>query len=372
MDPHSIRQTDPGAFNRQHRDEVLQALTRVLDSGWYVLGSEVTCFEQEFAREFGLNQAIGVANGTDAIALAMRSLEIPPGSLVATVSHTAVATVAAIEMAGCVPLFIDIDPATYNMSPEALTAVLEKMPGRVAAILVVHLYGHPADLPALVQIADRFGIKLIEDCAQAHGARIGARYVGTFANAAAFSFYPTKNLGAIGDAGLVAVPDEETAARARSLREYGWRQRYISETQGINSRLDELQAACLRVRLRYLQDGNLRRATIAAAYDRGLADSGLILPTQRPGTTHAYHQYVVRCHDRDGLRSRLQQRGVATGIHYPLPVHCQPAFRERYSPGPGGLEVTERVAREVLSLPLYPELDDASVAKVIETIWNVI
>ena len=367
-----IRQTDPGAFNHQHRREVIEALQRVVDSGRYVLGSEVAAFEQEFARHFSLNHAVGVASGTDAVALALRALGVTPRARIATVSHTAVATVAAIEMAGCAPLFVDIDPTTYTMDAQALASVLERCSERVDAIVVVHLYGHPADMEALLAVAKRFGLPVIEDCAQAHGARIGTRYVGGFADAAAFSFYPTKNLGALGDGGLLASADVELAARAKMLREYGWKLRYISEISGVNSRLDELQAAYLRLRLRFLEAGNQRRAAIASAYDEGLADTGLVLPTQRAGTTHVYHQYVIRHPDRDGLQSRLRQRGIGTGIHYPVPVHRQPAYRDRSNIGAAGLDITEKAARDVLSLPMYPELDDASVAEVIDVIGKVI
>jgi dTDP-4-amino-4,6-dideoxygalactose transaminase len=368
----AVRQTDPGAFNRQHRREVIEALERVIDSGWYILGTEVAAFEREFGRELGLNHSIGVANGTDAVSLALRALDIEPGTRVATVSHTAVATVAAIEMAGCKPLFVDIDLATYTMDAGALAATLERSPERVEAVVVVHLYGHPAKMAELLAVANRFDLAVIEDCAQAHGARIGTRHVGSFADAAAFSFYPTKNLGALGDGGLVGVADEHVATRARVLREYGWKERYISHVSGINSRLDELQAAYLRLRLPFLQAGNQRRATIAAAYDRGLAHTGLTLPTQADGTTHVYHQYVVRHPDREGLRARLQQAGIATGVHYPVPVHIQPAYLDPANISASGLEVTEKAAREVLSLPMYPELDYASVAAVIEAVCKAL
>jgi len=342
------------------------ALERVLDSGWYILGAEVDGFEREFGRHFGLSHAVGVANGTDAIALALRALGIGPGARVATVSHTAVATVAAVEMAGATPVFVDIDPVSYTLDAQALARLIATS-GPIDAVLVVHLYGHPADLPAILPVAERRGIPVIEDCAQAHGARIGARFVGSLGAAAAFSFYPTKNLGALGDGGLVATRDEALAVHVRRLREYGWQDR-ISRAAGVNSRLDEMQAAILRVGLSHLAAGNRRRADIAAAYDRGLQGSGLVLPTQRPGTTHVYHQYVVRHPDRDGLRARLHERGIGTHIHYPLPVHLQPAYRDRSTIGPGGLGNSEAAAREVLSLPMHPELDDEAIARVIQAV----
>jgi dTDP-4-amino-4,6-dideoxygalactose transaminase len=362
-----IRQTDPGAFIREHRQEVLAALERVLDSGWYILGSEVAGFEREFAEQFGYTHAIGVANGTDALSLALRALDIGAGDTVATVSHTAVATAAAIDMTGATPLFIDIDAQTYTLDPEALRAALESS-AQVRAIAVVHLYGQPADMPKIMAVASRFGIPVVEDCAQAHGASIDGRFVGCWGEAASFSFYPTKNLGAIGDGGMVVSAGEEIAARVRMLREYGWKERYISLCAGINSRLDELQAAYLRLRLPLLEAGNRRRAAIAAAYDRGLARTGLVLPAQRTGMTHVYHQYVVRHPNRDELRMRLKKLGVGTNIHYPVPVHRQPGYGDRCGVGPGGLQATERVAREVLSLPVYPELDDASVEEIIDAV----
>jgi dTDP-4-amino-4,6-dideoxygalactose transaminase len=236
---------------------------------------------------------------------------------------------------------------------------------------VVHLYGQPADLPAILPLAERLAIPVIEDCAQAHGARVGGRFVGSMGSAAAFSFYPTKNLGAMGDGGLVATRHEAPAAQVRMLREYGWKDR-ISRAAGVNSRLDELQAAFLRVGLGHLAAGNRRRAEIAAAYDRGLARSGLALPTQRHGTTHVYHQYVVRHRDRDGLRARLQERSIGTNVHYPMPVHLQPAYRDRCTIGPGGLGASEAAAREVLSLPMHPELDDESIAQVIDAVNAVL
>jgi dTDP-4-amino-4,6-dideoxygalactose transaminase len=359
-----IPQCDPGAFSREHRREVQAALQRVVDSGWYVLGEEVQGFEREFCKCLGVTHAIGVASGTDAVSIALRALGVGPGARVATVSHTAVATVTAIQMVGAVPVFVDIDRLTFNMDPQALDQVLHRTEG-IAAIVAVHLYGHPADMPALLEIARTHGIPLIEDCAQAHGARIGGRFVGTFGAAAAYSFYPTKNLGAIGDGGLIATADPEIAARVRMLREYGWRQRYVSEVSGVNSRLDEIQAAFLRARLPYLEAGNRRRAAIAAAYDRGLAHTGLPLPVQLPGCTHVFHQYVVRHPDRESLRLRLKEQGIATNVHYPLPVHAQPAYR---SAAAADVECTEKAAREVLSLPMFPELEDTSVAQVIEAV----
>lgn len=362
-----IPQAAPGAFYEEHREETTAAIARVLDSGVYILGDEVKAFEHEFARQLGFDDAVGVASGTDAVFLALRALGVGPGDLVATVSHTAVATVAAIEMAGARPLFVDISADTYLMDPEALTRTL-KTTDSVKAVVVVHLYGQMADVPAIARIASRYGIRVIEDCAQAAGARLDGHYAGKMADIAAFSFYPTKNLGAIGDAGMVAADDRGWMSKVRALSQYGWGPDRISRQPGINSRLDELQAAVLRVSLPYLGAGNRRRASIAAAYDRGLADTGLILPVRRSGATHVFHQYVVRHPDRNRLRDHLNQKGIDTNIHYPVPVHRQPAYAGRCRIDPGGLGVTDAVAREVLSLPIYPELSDAAVERIIDAI----
>ena len=362
-----ITQTSPRAFFDQHRREVITAMIRVLDSGVYILGEEVRAFEKEFARQFGFCDAVGVANGTDAIALALRCLSVEHGSRVATVSLTATATVAAIEMVGASPVFVDVTPDTYTLDPVSLARTLETL-AAVQAVIVVHLYGHPANVPAIVRVADQFGVPVIEDCAQAHGATLNERFVGSMANSATFSFYPTKNLGALGDGGMVIARDLEGNRKLRMLREYGWECRYISDLPGVNSRLDEIQAAFLRLRLPYLQAGNQRRAEIAAAYDHGLADSGLLLPIRRPGATHVYHQYVVRHAYRDQLRTRLKRKGIATNIHYPVPVHRQPAYAGRFDIDPGGLATTDAITQEILSLPMYPELTDGTIARIIDAV----
>lgn len=365
-----IPQTDPGAFVRVHRDEVEECLRRVTDSGWYVLGPEVAAFEQEFAEALQLGQAVGVANGTDALVLALKGLEVGSGQQVVTVSHTAVATAAAIEMAGAVPVFVDIDE-TFTLDPDSLARTLEGA-GPIHAIIAVHLYGHPADLEAILPLARKFGIPVIEDCAQAHGATLSDRPVGSLADAAAFSFYPTKNLGCLGDGGMVSSRNAEVANRVRELRQYGWNADRVSKTPGINSRLDEIQAAILRLRLRYLAEGNRRRSEIAAAYTQGLSKTGLTLPSVRPGCGHVYHQYVIRHPERDGLKARLAEVGVSTNIHYPLPVHAHPAYLGRCRIAPTGLQATEAAAREILSLPMYPELSHAGVAEVIDAVCRSI
>ena len=361
----SVPQMLPGAFFQAHREEVASAMLRVLDSGWYILGSEVRAFEDEFTRYFGFGGAVGVASGTDALVLALRALGVGPGDRVATVSHTAVATVAAIELVGASVVFVDIDPDTFTMDPASLERVMQAFQP-VKAVIAVHLYGHPADMPAILQIARNFGALVIEDCSQAHGARRDGRFAGDFADVATFSFYPSKNLGALGDGGMVVSRNLDYLHRIRSLREYGWKRRYISEIPGMNSRLDELQAAILRVRLPYLADGNRRRNQISAAYQHGLRNSGILLPITADGVIHCYHQYVVRSPERNDLQHRLQKKGVGTNIHYPVPVHRQPAYEGRCLADPEGLSATEIAANEVLSLPMYPELEDAAVASTID------
>jgi dTDP-4-amino-4,6-dideoxygalactose transaminase len=364
MSDKPVPQTDPKAAYLAQRAAIDAAIARVLAAGRYILGPEVAAFEQEFAAYVGVRHAIGVASGTDALVLSLRALGVAAEDYVATVPHTAVATVAAIELAGARPLLVDIDPATYTMDAAALARALAAPPGRIAAVIPVHLYGQPAD-PGILALARRHGARVIEDCAQCHGALIDGRRAGSIGDVGAFSFYPTKNLGALGDGGIIVTDDDTLAERLRALREYGWRARYVSDIAGMNSRLDELQAAILRVKLAALDADNARRAAMAAAYDAGLAGLPLRLPARQAGTSHVFHQYVIRSAERDRLRAALTERGIGTNIHYPVPVHLQPAYRGRVAVGPGGLAESERAAREVLSLPMYPQLDAAQVARVV-------
>jgi dTDP-4-amino-4,6-dideoxygalactose transaminase len=362
-----IPQANPGAGYRALKSEIDEAVARALSSGWYILGNELRAFEAEFAAWLGVSSVVGCGNGTDAIALALRGMGIGPGCTVVTVSHTAVATVAAIEMAGATPLLIDIDPVHYTMDPEALRRVLKKpppgLPG-IRAVIPVHLYGQPADLDRIVPLCREHRVALIEDCAQAHGARLHGRRVGSFGDAATFSFYPTKNLGALGDGGAVATSDPALAERIAALRQYGWYRHYISDEVGVNSRLDEVQAAILRVKLTQLDRQNARRASIAAAYTRALTPGPLQAPRQREDASHVFHLYVTRSADRDRFQATLKENGVGTGIHYPVPVHLQPAYAGRVALGSGGCPETERAAKEILSLPVYPELTESDVETV--------
>lgn len=370
-----IRTAEPHAEFLALRAEILQAVERVFDAGHYILGPEVAAFESEFAAFTGSRHGIGVASGTAALELALRALSIGPGDAVFTVSHTSVATVAAIELVGATPVLIDIDPASYTMDVADLEAALDRFSGPAAAslpkpraILPVHIYGHPADMPAISRVAARYGLRIVEDCSQAHGARIGSKAVGTFGDAAAFSLYPTKNLGAIGDGGIITTDDDSLAERLRKLRQYGWDRPQNSTEPGTNSRLDELQAAILRVKLSGLEAANARRRQIAARYDAGLAGSGIVPPAVLPDITHAYHQYVIRANRRELLRERLANLGVDAGVHYPLPVHRQPAYAGRLLSGPRNLSTTDSVSAEILSLPAHPNLTDDEAGQVLESV----
>lgn len=372
-----IPQVDPGAGYRAHRAGIDAAVARVLASGRCILGAEVAAFEAEFAAWLGGPgsqpgpSAVGCANGTDALALALRGLGIGAGSLVATVSHTAVATVAAIEMAGALPLLLDVEPTTYAMDPAELEAVLSQPPPGLPplrAVIAVHLYGQAADMTPILAVCARHGVAVIEDCSQAHGALHHGRKVGTLGEVAAFSLYPTKNLGALGDAGVVATGNEGLARSMASLRQYGWRERYVSAEPGINSRLDEVQAAVLRVKLRGLDAANLRRQGIAARYDAALGAGPVRPPARRPGCTHVFHQYVVRVPDRADAQALLHAQGISTAVHYPVPVHLQPAYAGRTPLGRRGCPVTEELASQIMSLPMFPELADDQVARVCDAL----
>jgi dTDP-4-amino-4,6-dideoxygalactose transaminase len=353
--------SNPHAQYLAHQAEIDAAVTRVLHKGWYILGEEVRAFESEFASYIGARHAIGVGSGTEALHLALVACGIGHGDEVLTVSHTAVATVAAVEMAGATPVLVDIEPDFYTLDPDKLAAGLTS---RTKAIIPVHIYGQPVDMDPVMDFAQKHGLRVIEDCAQAHGAKYKGQRVGSFGEVACFSFYPTKNLGAIGDGGMVVTSDPEVAERARLLREYGWSNRYVSQIAGWNSRLDELQAAILRVKLRYLDADNLARARHAQVYNEAFSAIGLSTPQRRSDAEHVYHLYVIRVPQRDRLQSYLQARDIGALIHYPVPIHLQPAYSDLKGPN-NGLGETERAAREVLSLPMYPEIEEADLLKVI-------
>lgn len=368
MPPSTILVADPGAGVRCEREILLSAMDRVLCGGQYILGPEVHSFEQEWAGYLGVSHCVGVANGTDALALALKGTGVQAGDEVITVSHTAVATIVAIEAIGAIPVFVDIDPTTRCMDPGLLKAAITS---RTRAIVPVHMYGQPAPMNNILSLARQFHCWVVEDCAQAHGAAIGEKKVGSFGDAAAFSFYPTKNLGAIGDAGAVVCQSPVIESRLRALRQYGWRDRYVSEDVGTNSRLDELQAAILRVKLRHLDQRNRTRRTIAERYRGALASTGAVPPPTIPGTTHAMHLFVLESEQRERLATYLSEVGIATARHYPVPVHRQPAYVGRIT-GADRLPVTEALYQRILTIPCHPELTDEQVQRVCDRLqtWS--
>ncbi len=341
----------PFADLRLHDDEadVRDAVARVIARGWFVLGPEVEAFEREFAGACGARHAVGVGTGTDAIALALRALGIGPGDEVIVPAMTAAYTALAVVMAGATPVFCDVDPARLTLDPAAAAAAVTP---RTAALLPVHLYGQAADVPALQAVATRHGLALVEDCAQAHLATCGGVPIGTTTAAGAFSFYPTKNLGALGDAGAVITGDAQLAQRVARLRNGGQQARYDHVEAGVNSRLDDLQAAVLRVRLPRLAAWTRRRCELAAAYRSVLGGTPIACPPQLDAG-HVYHLFVVRSPARDALRAHLLRNGIETLIHYPVPLHRQPAFAGSAA---GSFPEAERLAADVLSLPLYPAM----------------
>jgi dTDP-4-amino-4,6-dideoxygalactose transaminase len=342
------------------RADVDESIARVLAKGSYILGEEVGAFEKEFAGYCGAAHCAGVASGTEALRLALLACGIGENDEVIAPAHTAVATVAAIEATGACAVFVDIDLVRFCLDPKLIARHLTS---RTRAILPVHLYGCPADMDPILQVARENDLLVVEDGSQAHGAVYDGRKAGSLGDIAAFSFYPTKNLGAFGDGGAVVTDNPALAEKVRLLRQYGWKERYVSLVRGMNSRLDELQAAVLRVKLRHLDEWNARRRELAHLYIELLSGTDLILPTVPEGSEHVFHQFVIRHPRRDDLREYLKEAGIHTLVHYPVPIHLQPAYADLgYSEG--SLPNTELAAREVLSLPLYPEMTEDSVRRV--------
>ena len=362
--PRSIPLINPRASYLACKEEIDTAIARVMESGRYILGQEVSAFEREFTAYIGVQYGIGVGSGTEALHVALQACGMKLGDEVITVSHTAVATVAAIQLCGARPILVDIDPHTFVIDANQIERAITS---RTKAIIPVHLYGNMAEMRIIRSIADRHGLRIVEDCAQSHGASYGGQKSGVWGNIAAFSFYPTKNLGAFGDAGMVVTNDPELGDRVRLLREYGWRQRYVSEIPGLNSRLDELQAAILRVKLRYLDRWNEERRKKAKTYTEMLAPLGVICPSEGLGVKHVYHLYVIRTRERDALQRFLKEKGIETLIHYPIPIHLQKAY-EDLGYRQGDLPVTEQCCSEILSLPLYPEIKESEMEEVIQSI----
>lgn len=335
------------------KEEIDEAVQRVLESGWFILGKELEQFEEEFARYLGVEHVIGVNSGTDALYLAVKALGIGSGDEVITVSFTVTSTADAVVRNGATPVFVDIDPETYTIDPDQIRKAITD---KTRAILLVHLYGHPADMDQIMEIAKDYNLYVIEDTSHAHGAEYKRKKVGTIGHVACFSFYPTKNLGAYGDAGAVVTNDEELALKLKMLRNYGSIKKYHNEYIGINSRLDEIQAAILRVKLKYLDEWNERRRRLARLYNEFLEDSKVITPTEKEYAKHVYHLYVIRYEKRNKLQEYLEKKGIKTLVHYPTPVHLQKAY---LSLGlTAKLPVTERVSKEVLTLPIYPHLEE--------------
>ncbi|MBI2480779.1 MAG: DegT/DnrJ/EryC1/StrS family aminotransferase [Planctomycetia bacterium] len=348
----------------RHREEIDNAIHCVLESGQLILGPEVRAFEQEFAQYVGASDAVGSASGTDALILALRALEIGQSDEVITVANTAVATVAAIRAVGATPRFVDVSQETLLMDPALLESAITP---RTRCLLPVHLFGNPVPMNVVVGIAERHGISVIEDCAQAHGACLSGRHVGTFGTIGCFSFYPTKNLGAFGDGGICVTNSRELAERMQSLRMYGFQGNAVSHREGFNSRLDELQAAILRVKLRYLDSAIQARRQVAKRYCEALQDSELVLPHEIPSAIHAYHLFVVRTRYRSRVVTSFEKAQIAFGIHYPVPIHLMPAYKHLRCSS-DGLPVTERAAKEIVSLPMFPELEEAEVDIVIDVL----
>ncbi len=354
-------------LHEELRSELLQAFERVLDSGWYILGNEVKQFEREFAAYCEAKHCVGVGNGLEALHLILRAYGIGAGDEVIVPANTYIATWLAVTYAGATPVPVEPDERTYNLDAAKIEAAITP---RSKAIIAVHLYGQPSDMDAINAVAQKYGLKVIEDAAQAHGARYKGRRVGSLGDAAGFSFYPGKNLGALGDGGAVTTNDAKLADEVRVLANYGSRIKYHNEVKGFNSRLDELQAAFLREKLKKLDEWNARRKALASAYLDALQGSPLALPFVPDWADPVWHLFVVRSPNRDALQKHLADHGVGTMIHYPIPPHFQPAYAELGIPE-GSLPISERIHREVLSLPMGPHLLPEQQVRVIDCILNM-
>jgi dTDP-4-amino-4,6-dideoxygalactose transaminase len=350
------------------KDEIDAAIQRVVDSTSFIMGPDVRAFEEEFARFCGVQHAVGVDSGTAALHLAFLACDIGPGDEVITTPHTFIATITMLGRVGARPVLVDIDPHTYNIDPAGIEAAITE---RTKAIMPVHLYGQPAEMDPILEIANRHGLKVIEDAAQAHGAEYKGRRVGSMGHVAIFSFYPGKNLGAYGDAGAVVTDDGEIAEKVQLLRNHGRREKYEHLLQGFNYRIDTLQAAILRAKLAHLEEWNEVRRRHAATYRDLLSDLDLVLPYEPEHVKAVYHLFVVCLQERDAMREHLKARDISTGIHYPIPLHLQPAYRH-LGHKEGDFPITEECARQVLSLPMYPELTQAQMEEVARAIKELL
>ncbi|MFZ1426439.1 MAG: DegT/DnrJ/EryC1/StrS family aminotransferase [Geminicoccaceae bacterium] len=358
---------DLEAGHRQLVPKLEAAFARVLQSGRFVLGPEVEAFEAEFARYTGSRFAVGVNSGTSALHLALLAAGVGPGDEVITTPMTFVATVAAILYTGARPVFVDIDPERHTIDPAMVARAIGP---RTKAILPVHLHGGMADMEALMALADEHGLAVIEDAAQAHGAEFRGRRAGSIGDLGCFSFYPGKNLGAVGEAGAVVTDDAEMAAKLSCLRDWGQTEKYVHALKGYNYRMEALQGACLRAKLPYLERWTEARRAHAARYDRLLAGTGIVVPRAVPGLRHVYHVYAVQLAERDAVRRRLADAGIGLGIHYPVPVHLQPAYAD-LGYRPGDFPIAERFAAGTLSLPMYPQLSAEQISTVVDALCAV-
>jgi dTDP-4-amino-4,6-dideoxygalactose transaminase len=364
----AVRFLDFGAMHAELRPRLDAAYGRVMDANQFILGAELEAFEHEFAEYCGAEHCVGVANGLDALFLTLKAMGIGRGDEIVVPSNTYIATWLAVSYAGATPVPVEPDPGTYNLDPQRIEAAITQ---RTRAIMPVHLYGQPADMDPILGIARRHGLKVIEDAAQAHGARYKGRRVGALGDAAGFSFYPGKNLGALGDGGAVVTSDGKLAAGIRVLRNYGSRVKYENEVKGYNSRLDELHAAFLREKLKVLDDWNARRGHIARRLLDGLSQTRLQLPYVPQWAEPVWHLFVVRSGARDALQRALTERAIGTMIHYPTPPHLQPAYAE-LGLGEGSLPIAEAIHREVLSLPIWPQLTKSQVERIIDACTSAV
>ncbi|HXX34196.1 MAG TPA: DegT/DnrJ/EryC1/StrS family aminotransferase [Thermodesulfobacteriota bacterium] len=354
------------------KNEILSATQKVYEKGRFILGEEVSGFEKEFSHYCGVRYGVGVGSGTDALYLALKAAGIGEGDRVATVANSFVATALAISFTGAKPIFVDIDLKTYTMDPNSLELLLkrektQKYGQQIKAVLPVHLYGHPADMDSIVEIANRYDLVIIEDACQAHGAKVGRRKVGSLGAMGCFSFYPTKNLGGYGDGGMVVTDHQKYDQKLRLLRCYGQREKYQHVLKGHNSRLDEIQAASLRVKLKYLDQWNEERRGKANLYTKMLSPSGPVCPSEKKGVRHVYHLYTIKTGKRDALQRFLKRRGIETLIHYPIPIPLEKAYREM-GYRRGDFPLTDQWSRKILSLPFFPEMKESEMNEVAEGI----
>jgi len=349
---------NPKLIDEKMTDEVLSSIQKVIASGEYILGEQVSIFEKNFSAYVNQTHGVGVNSGTDALILSLKALNIGLGDEVITVAHTALATVSAIIACGATPVLVDVDPLYFTIDPIKIKQAITR---KTKAVIPVHIYGQAAEMDIISEISKVAGIYIIEDCAQATGAEYNGRKIGSMGTAGCFSFYPTKNLGGIGDGGMVVASDTNFASKVTSLRQYGWDNRRDASSTGLNSRLDELQAAILNIKLKYITCHNQQRSNLAHLYDNYLKAQGIKTPEVRSGSTHVYHLYVVQCDDRVAVQKKMNSKGIFPGIHYPKPIHFQSGYKNLCKIPDEGLPITEMLSNTILSLPMYPGLDEAKI-----------